>query len=92
MKKLTEQARQAMILRLERDFDLGGGAALEGMRFGEIRLLESEKMLKLSLVAEKLHLYPHSEIHQLLKGRLDHDLAVIHGWMEEQAKDRGHER
>ena len=92
MKKLTEQMRQAMILRLERDFDLGGVSALSDMRPGQVLLLESEKMLKLSLVSEKLHIYPHSEIHQLLKSRLEHDLAAIHGWMQEHEKQRGHER
>lgn len=94
MKKNLHQMYLETIRRLDAAYAVGGRDALGKMQQIEVNALFTEKMGEWNTVNEKLAAFPHDELSQCRKAKLQREIKDMVEYMREhyKGKDRGHER
>lgn len=76
-----------VVKRLDASYSVGGKEALARMTGIEVFVLYNEKMCDLNAVCKKLHQYPHDELGQVRKTKLEMEIADMAGFMKANFKD-----
>ena len=96
MKKKLREMYLETVRKLAAAFSVEGRGALVKMQQIEVNALFIEKMGELNTVNEKLAAFPHDELSQCRKAKLQCEIKDMVGYMREhfggKGKDRGHER